>query len=256
LGQTGLTAADAIQRTAADRGVQPGDCEVDAPAIGLWSLGAGPLGTVLCYQDGVNGVIEWTLDEETLLLKVSVPYADEKGMLDLWIGYRDKVGSNVGSAPFPTTAEEALLRRLPTSLRADCQRGSYGLIANKLRVKPVASITCPLGPDSGAKRVDLLQISDFEDVTASEVVAAIGAEPGRCPRTGPADDRWSNGERDVGAVVCYADLLDQIVAWSYDDDRLVARASSRGGADLAPGAGAAFARLWDWWLASAKTISQ
>lgn len=246
LDQTGVTAEDVVRQVANERGAPSGDCEVDAPAIGPWSLGADQVGSVVCYQDGVNAVIEWTIDDEDLLLRASVPYADEKGMLGMWFDFRDKIGSNVGEAPFPTTAEAALIGQLPAPLREDCQRGSYGLIANKSKVRPIASITCLQAPGSGAALLDLLQISDFEDVTASEVIQAIGASPGGCPPSAQDDGRWSIGDRDMGAIVCYVSTLDQIIAWSYDDDRLIARAARRG---------TELSKLYDWWQANASSIS-
>ena len=96
--------------------------------------------------------------------------------------------------------------------------------------------------------LEVRQISDFEDSTASDVILALGIATGGCPPPARADGRWSIGDRTMGAIVCYRDNLPaSIIDWSYDDDRILARADRPGEQPVA---------LFDWWLANAGTISR
>ena len=127
------------------------------------------------------------------------------------------------------------MSRIPTDLRQDCHRGSYGPIATSISVRPIASIECPLDPESGASSFEVRQISAFDAPTASEVVEAITGSLGGCPPPARADGRWSIGARDVGAIVCYSDQHPSpVIDWSYDSDQIIASARRSGRAARRP----------------------
>ena len=241
-----VQAKEVIALDATERRLPAGDCEVAAPATGVWRQGSREMGTATCYQDGISSVIEWTYDDEDLLVRAAFPYGDARFVASWWLDVRDLVGPNVGEAPFPSTAEAALVGRLPIGLRQDCRRGSYGRIANSAPVRPIASISCPQAPGSGANSLEVRQISAFEALTASQVVEAVTGSIGGCPPPARADGRWSIGARDIGAIVCYSDQHPtSVVDWSYDSDQIIARARR---SDERPDL------LYDWWLANAATF--
>ncbi len=150
---------DVVRRTASDHDVPAGDCEATSPAFGRWSQGAREVGSVACYLDGIDAVIEWTHDDEAMLVRTTFPYSDVKSAVSWWVDTRDLLGSTqLGvAAPFPSTAEAALISRLPDDLNDDCGRGSYGPIANDPPVKPIASIRCAQTPGPGATQLEVRQ---------------------------------------------------------------------------------------------------
>jgi hypothetical protein len=170
-----------------------------------------------------------------------------KSAVSWWLDTRDLIGSTqLGvQAPFGP-AESALIRMLPATLSGDCRRGSYGRLATALPVKPIASIRCPIPPGDGATFLEVRMISDVDDVTASDVLAAMNIAPGGCPPPSRPDGRWSIADRDVGAIVCYKDNLpNSIIEWSYDDAGVLARALRLDNDSLA---------MFEWWQANAPTL--
>ena len=215
-------------RGACDRGLEAGGPEI---------------GSASCYQDGISSVIEWSYEDQDLLVRAAFPYGDAKSVASWWLDVRDLIGPGVGEAPFPNTAEAALMSRIPTDLRQDCHRGSYGPIATSMSVRPIASIECPQDPGSGATSLEVRQISAFDAPTPSKVVEAITGSLGGCPPPARADGRWFIGARDVGAIVCYSDQHPSpVIDWSYDSDQIIARVRrSDERRDV----------LYEWWLANA-----
>jgi hypothetical protein len=234
---------EVIALEATERLIPAGDCEIAAPATGPWKQGSREIGSATCYQDGISSVIEWTYEDQDLVVRAAFPYVDAKAVVSWWLDVRDLIGPDVGEAPFPNTAEAALMSRIPTDLRQDCHRGSYGPIATSMSVRPIASIECPQDPGSGATSLEVRQISAFDAPTPSQVVEAVTGSLGGCPPRARADGRWLMGARDVGAIVCYSDQHPSpVIDWSYDADHILARVRrSDERRDV----------LFEWWLANA-----
>ena len=246
----GNEADDVLRLDAKQHDVPAGDCEATSPAVGRWSQGAGEVGSVACYLDATDAVVEWTYDGEAILVQTTFPYLDVKSAVKWWVDTRDQIGSTqLGvAAPFPSTAEAALIRRLPPSLSDDCKRGSYASITGKPSVKPIASIRCAQATSGSAMFLEVRQISDFETVSAGDLILASGVATGGCSPPIQTDGRWSIDGRDMGAIVCYRDNLPKwIVEWSYDDEQMLARAYQQG-IDLPA--------LAAWWQAAAEAIAR
>ena len=88
---------EALTLRATERLVPPGNCEIAAPAIGTWKQGSREIGSVACYQDGISSVIEWTYEDEGLLVRAAFPYVDAKSVASWWLDTRDLIGRQRGS---------------------------------------------------------------------------------------------------------------------------------------------------------------
>ncbi len=74
------------------------------------------------------------------------------------------------------------------------------------------------------------------------IVSTRGLTPGDCEGTPgpPATDTWGTASTHHGALLCYADPDAIRLAWTYDADRIVARAARSGDA-------AGWQPFLDWW---------
>ena len=180
----------------------------------------------------------------TLLLAGLVMGGAVAGYL-LVAGQQPEVGptSSASAAPSePAThvADADLLAQVPEMLQESCaptedpaeRRGS------------VASVRCDLGLAAPADTVWYDRFDTLQQVS-NEVARVIGAEGlgrGECgPGVSRAQGNWQVGSTHSGRLLCYqADGATGIV-WTYDAERIVARATRSG--DAADD----WAALYDWW---------
>jgi predicted Ser/Thr protein kinase len=253
-----VTADSVVAQAAAEHAAPSGDCGVDAPALGTWSIASTEIGAVACFNDGNDAVIEWAYQNQDLLLIVYRSNQDEKALLDWWLTERDLIGTaglpSASEEPYPNAAEAALLAELPAALATACGRGSYALLVtdqNGLSIRPIASISCTQPTGSGPNLLELRAITPSADITVGAVIAATarsyGSPPGDCASTGRAQGRWSIADRDVGAIVCYRDAQPHaIIDWTYDANQILARVRAPDADESA---------LYAWWAANARFIA-
>ena len=149
---------------------------------------------------------------------------------------------------FPSKAESDFLAVLPPEIAADCQRGSYAILAQaafEAWPAPDVSVTCALAPESGASSVLIRKfpplgsgqgfasshtLEGFVNYFADRVAHT---PPGDCAQTSPAVGTWSIGDEDVGSVVCYTETAtgDAVMYWSYEDERVLVKAINQRGED-------------------------
>jgi class 3 adenylate cyclase len=145
------------------------------------------------------------------------------------------------SAPtFPTAAEADLLLEVPLSIRGTCTRTE----SPDERVGAAVSLRCDLPVAADAEtvwwdRFDTAQaLGSFLDALGdrhglSEVPCTLEVRRGQ--------GNWSLGTTNTGRVLCYQDNGAMWIVWSYQAERVMARAVRSG--DSA----ADWAAFYDWW---------
>ena len=157
--------------------------------------------------------------------------------------------------PFPSAPEMSLLAELaavPGDFARTCSRGPYGLVNAGTEggsERPIASLSCAPAFTTGANSVTILQfapytvkygfaslrlskiIIDHSAFAANGTPIRIGIPPGNCAKTAAAEDRWSAGGHDAGAILCYTDgsTGDAYLVWSIDQQGIVVSASNAHG---------------------------
>ena len=159
---------------------------------------------------------------------------------------------------FPDAAEAALLEKLPKSLAAACERGSYDLVRTDFGVNghgkvPAASVSCRPTGDPG---VNIVLVRAFEyggadfnvDTAVSGLAAAARVPGGDCASSRRANGRWKLGGEDAGAIVCWVDSStgDAILAWSYPGSKILVKATNQRGDSAA---------LYAWFEQNARFIA-
>lgn len=143
-----------------------------------------------------------------------------------------------------TTAEQAILARIPTDFQPFCRRSSLpdGSLGGD-----AASLRCDLPLDSssvfGADSVwyDAFSAPGLMASAVNSVVQRQQLPVGECgPAGGNAVGRWSMGITFAGQLACYAKDGAAWVLWTYEGERIAARAVRRDGDAK---------RLYAWWHA-------
>jgi serine/threonine protein kinase len=256
-----VTPDQVVARAAADHGVPDGDCAIDVPGTGSWAIGEEVVGQAACWIEGTDAVVEWSHDRDGLVFWAARGNRDERGVVfGIWQSIGLAVAANIREAgggvdpdAYPTSTEQELLSMLPANLRDTCLRGDPSALETEsgdTRLVPVASLSCDLPPGAGA---DLLEVrwlpesTQFNpDIIIGFEARVRGIEPGDCATTGRAHGRWSIGDQEVGAVVCYK-LTDRSadVSWTRTDRNLYLWAIRNDGDQ--PG-------LWEWFTNTARFI--
>jgi class 3 adenylate cyclase len=141
----------------------------------------------------------------------------------------------------PETAEADLLAQLPSELRNACARTEDP----EERHGTDASVRCDLPLAADAETVWYDRYKDLQQV-ANEVFGISGAE-NLPPNTQCSRDHsrgqgpWQIGSTHSGTVLCYESGGNAWIVWSYDADRIVARAVRKGDTPED------WRALWDWW---------
>jgi hypothetical protein len=264
-----VTGDSVVARTAADHGVPDGDCAVDLPATGTWSIGESVIGRAACWITADLAVVEWSHDSSDLVLRASRGNRDEGSVVELWQSTGQSVEAATRGAAEPSTtgdvfpgeAETVLLAALPLDLARTCERGPYNLVEGNTfggggtnASTPVASVECTPAIGSGTNSVVVRAFqygtgnADFSTTLAvSEVARRHGSPSGDCATSPHATGRWQVGGVDVGAIVCYVDTGsgDAVLYWSYEDDKLLAKATNLKGDSAA---------LYAWFEQNARFI--
>ena len=149
------------------------------------------------------------------------------------------------AAPSPTataeTAEAELIAQLPLELRSACAPTPAG----DERRGNVASVRCDLPLSADAETVWYDRYRDLQEVS-NEVFGTAGQEnlprATKCSRTEPlGQGPWSLGSTFSGTVLCFSSGGSEWIVWSYDAERIVARAVRKG--DTPDD----WKALYDWW---------
>lgn len=138
--------------------------------------------------------------------------------------------ASAGATSSPlTTAEDELLAKLPHAVSADCEPAS----AAEGSAGGSVSLRCrlPLSADADEMWFDQFSTSDALARAFADVVAQAQALAGDCETTAPAQTPWAVPNVHRGNLLCYRAEGAAWLVWTYDDDRILARAR-RSGDDL------------------------
>ena len=141
---------------------------------------------------------------------------------------------------FPNVVETDLLAQVPSEIRDACVRASEaeGLI------EAIASVRCELGL---AAEADTVWYDRFESLQGlanalSLVIDRERLQRGDCgPDVPRAQGNWQVGGTHSGRLLCYPADGSTWIAWSYDAERIVARAVRTGDTPTD------WLGLYDWW---------
>ena len=256
-----VTADLVVSRAVKDQRVPEGDCAAEElPATGAWTPEGPDVGRVACWIEGGDAVVEWSHDRDRLVFRVARANRDEGGAIGLWqsIGFavwaaiREAAGG-VDPDAYPNAIEHAALDLLPVDLRELCQRAdahALGTDSGNTEILPIASLTCDLPPGSGADTLDVRLLRPSAQYTPESVIGLEARlrsiEPGDCATDGRAHGRWSVGDEEVGAVVCYRTTEQSAnISWTRTDRDLYLWAIRRDGDQQ---------RLYAWFAANARFI--
>ena len=142
-------------------------------------------------------------------------------------------------APFPDAAEADLIAQVPIDIRDGCGR------ANEAdRIGDVASVACDLELAAEADTVWYDQFATLQGLSTklAELSERHRLARGQCaPDVPRAQGNWQVGSTHSGRLLCFADDAGVWVGWSYDAERIVARAVREGEGPEA------WQGLYGWW---------
>ena len=191
-------------------------------------------------------------ERDGLVIRVARGNRDEGGAIGLWqsIGFavwaaiREATGG-VDPDAYPNGDEQAALAMLPVDLRDTCARGplrEYETESGTTTITPLASLSCDLPAGAGADQLEVRLLPHSTQFSPEIIIGAEararGIEPGDCATANQAHGRWSIGEEEVGAVVCYRPSNGSAnVSWTRTEHDLYLWALRDDGDQAA---------LWDW----------
>jgi class 3 adenylate cyclase len=144
------------------------------------------------------------------------------------------------SATFPNGGEADLLAQVPTEIRDACQRDEEP----SRPAGALATLRCDLELAAEADTVWYEQYGSLQQLSNRllGIVEAQSLPRGDCgPGVPRAQGNWQVGSTHSGRILCYPAEGSSWIVWSYDAERIVARAVRAGeGADDWMG-------LYDWW---------
>jgi class 3 adenylate cyclase len=152
----------------------------------------------------------------------------------------DSSPSAAASAAFPNPAEADLLAQLPVELRDECRR--TGLASERIGI--VASLRCDLQLAADADTVWYDSFGSLQELSTAllEVSEAQSLARGDCgPDVLRAQGNWQVGSTHSGRLLCYQADGSSWIVWSYDAERIAARAVRSG--DTAED----WQGLFEWW---------
>jgi hypothetical protein len=142
--------------------------------------------------------------------------------------------------PFPTLVEADLQAKVPLAIRDQCVRPSDP----DDRIGDVASLRCDLELGAEADTVWYHQFASAQALAnwLEQQVATRRLPRGECTgELARAQGNWAVGGTHSGRLLCYDEDGDHWIAWTYDADRILARAARR--ADQPED----WTDLFDWW---------
>ena len=203
-------------------------------------------GDLLCYRDGGEFVVEWTI--EPLLIHARAVGPDPRKLMTWWANIeldRDQFAdgfNKVTGPPYPTSAEKDLLNHIPAATRVNCFRLAKAELTLTGKPAPMVGVMC--GPTPGADHVFYYQ---FRDRAAMQENYGGPPEPGLPDCTGlPAGFSGESPYRRDGKVAGW--LLcgtreDGYRQLFWTDDRLKIEAMATGLAEPSV--------MIDWWRTEA-----
>ena len=125
-----------------------------------------------------------------------------------------------------TAEEEALLAKLPAAIREDCAPVS----AAEGSAGGSVSLLCQLPLSAAADEVWVDQFATPDTLAGafSDAVARTRAPPGDCETAPLAQGQWGVPNVHAGKLLCYPEEGAAWLVWTYDDDRILAKARRSG----------------------------
>jgi class 3 adenylate cyclase len=147
-------------------------------------------------------------------------------------GATGSIGSDASPSPetsaaFPNPDEADLLLQLPMEIRDECRRTEEP----SERIGAVASVRCelPLAAEADAVWYDRFDSLQQLSNALLEFTEAQGLLRGDCgPDVSRAQGNWQVGSTHSGRLLCYQAEGSTWIVWSYDAERIAARAVRRG----------------------------
>jgi len=143
------------------------------------------------------------------------------------------------SDAFPDPEEADLIAQVPAEFRDACRRDEESRPAGVF-----ASVQCDLALTAEADTVGYESFGSLQQLSnvLSDLILAQGVPRGDCsPDISRAQGNWRVGSTHSGRLVCYQADGSTWLVWSYDAERILARAA-RGGATPDDRIG-----LYEWW---------
>ena len=153
---------------------------------------------------------------------------------------QDASPSPESSATFPNDSEADLLAQVPTEIRDSCQRDD----GPSRPAGAIATLRCELELAAEADTVSYEQFGSLQQLS-NRLLAIVEAQSlprGDCgPGVPRAQGNWQVGSTHSGRLLCYQAEGSSWIVWSYDAERIVARAVRAGEA------AEDWIGLYDWW---------
>lgn len=148
--------------------------------------------------------------------------------------------SATGSVAFPNSDESDLLLQVPMDLRDACRRTEEPAE----RLGTVASLQCELELTAEADTVWYDSFESLQQLSNAllEITHGRSLQRGNCgPDVSRAQGNWQVGSTHSGRLLCYQEEGSTWIVWSYDAERIVARAARNGDAPED------WIGLYEWW---------
>ena len=157
----------------------------------------------------------------------------------------DAIGSSGNPSPealatFPNSDEGDLLAQLPAAIRETCVRSDDA----SEQMGGIASVRCDLGLAEEVETVWYERFDSLQQLSTAlfEVVDVQSLPRGDCSaEVSRAQGNWQVGSTHSGRLLCYQADGSTWIVWSYDAERIAARAV-RAGESPEDWAG-----MYDWW---------
>lgn len=165
------------------------------------------------------------------------------------------------SEPFPNSRERALIDRMPPDLGTDCRRDLTRLYSLNAPDRdpfgfyvegsvPIQGIKCDLPLGEGARTLWLREYLGSQSAANQMEGLSVtwGAEGDACGDRPTGYNPWLVGGERIGMVTCRANQGDPAwIAWSYEDDALIASAVNDSGD---------WQLLHGWWRSTAPFLTR
>lgn len=214
-----------------------------AEAVVMYRAEAVPVGGDAAVAQGRRGLIPLPV---MVLLAVLLVGGAASGYLLLATQRPSSSASPTPSASepvvntFPNAEETDLLGQVPSEIRDACARANEA----EALIEAIASVRCDLGL---AAEADTAWYDRFESLQGlanalSLVIDRERLQRGDCgPEVPRAQGNWQAGSTHSGRKLCYQADGSTWIVWSYDAERIVARAERSGDTQ------GDWLGLYDWW---------
>jgi hypothetical protein len=131
-----------------------------------------------------------------------------------------------GNVSFPTADEADLLAKVPTQIRDRCVRAD-----DEPPARTTAVVRCDLALSAEADTVWYVRFESGQAMRdhLTALAQSEHLQQGTCGPTVPrAQGTWQAGSTFSGRLLCYGTDSSTSIAWTYDADRIFARAVRNG----------------------------